>query len=114
MKKNGNSAFEMLRQFVHLATKWFEKGAAISYSPDQLLTKVLDFCRHIVSTFIRGHSTYLNEYFHSVKAKFLPKNFNVGNTSDIRVYALILQFNNPINWINDLYTKFHSMSASCL
>ena len=42
MKKNGNSAFEMLRQFVHLSTKWFEKGAAISYSPDQLLTNYAD------------------------------------------------------------------------
>ena len=38
MKKNGNSAFEMLRQFFLISTSWFEKSATISHPLDSILT----------------------------------------------------------------------------
>ena len=53
----------MLRQFVHLATKWFEKGAAISYSQDQLLTNYAD---NILSDIIQSEfkKTQFDEFLH--------------------------------------------------
>ena len=42
IKKYGNSAYEMLRQFVRIGTKWFEKGASISHPPECILTKYAD------------------------------------------------------------------------
>ena len=71
------------------------------------LDKVIKLCLDITSNFDRYHSTNLNESFHYVKSKFLPKEFNLGNTSDVRLYAAILQFNQPKIWLRDLYRYFH-------
>ena len=38
------------------------------------LDKVINLCITIAKSFHRGHTTCLNESFHFVKAKFLPKN----------------------------------------
>lgn len=57
------------------------------------LDNVLKLCHNIASTFVRYHTTCLNECFHSVKAKFVPKNYNLGNIADVSTYASILRFN---------------------
>lgn len=71
------------------------------------LDKVIDFCNQIASTFDRGHSTCFNENFHSLKANYLLKNYNLGNTADVRVYASILHFNNGRYWVKDLYSQLN-------
>lgn len=71
----------------------------------QSLDKVLDLCRYIISTFERGHSTCLNESYHYLKAKYLNKNFNLGNTADVRLYASILHFNIGKSWLNLIYER---------
>lgn len=50
----------------------------------EALDKVIAFCNDIALNFERRHSTCFNETFHPLKAKYLPKNFNLGNTSDVR------------------------------
>lgn len=67
------------------------------------LDNELKLCHNIASTFVRYHTTCLNECFHSVKAKFVPKNYNLGNTADVSTYASILQLNIGNGWINQLY-----------
>ena len=67
------------------------------------LNKVIDFCIDIANTFERRHSTCFNETFHALKAKYLPKNYNLGNSGDIRIYASILHFNEGRFWIRRLY-----------
>ncbi|KAK8839983.1 hypothetical protein M9Y10_031268 [Tritrichomonas musculus] len=42
MKKHGNSALEMLRQFVAISTCWFEKGSTVTYPHDRFLTYYAD------------------------------------------------------------------------
>lgn len=54
------------------------------------LNKVIDICFQIAKTFHRIHSTCLNESFHFVKAKYLPKNFNLGNTGDVILKSMII------------------------
>lgn len=71
------------------------------------LDKVIQICIQIASTFNRGHSTSLNESFHYMKAKFLPKNYNLGNTGDVRVYAAILQYNIGDEWLERIYDQFN-------
>lgn len=67
------------------------------------LDSVIQICHNIASNFVRYHTTCLNECFHSVKARFVPKNYNLGNTADVRTYASILQFNIGNGWLNQLY-----------
>ena len=67
------------------------------------LDKVINLCITIAKSFHRGHTTCLNESFHFVKAKFLPKNYNLGNTGDVRIYAAILQFNIGDAWLDQIY-----------
>ena len=69
------------------------------------LDNVINLCNNITSSFVRYHSTCLNECFHSVKAKFVPKNYNLGNTADVRTYAAILQFNIGSEWLDQLYNN---------
>ncbi|KAK8900070.1 hypothetical protein M9Y10_002393 [Tritrichomonas musculus] len=42
MKKHGNSALEMLSQFVAISTRWFEKGSTVTYPHDRFLTYYAD------------------------------------------------------------------------
>ena len=69
------------------------------------LDEVMKLCYTITTSFVRYHSTCLNECFHSVKAKLVPKNFNLGNTADVRCYAAVLQFNMGNQWLNLVYDK---------
>lgn len=69
------------------------------------LDEVMKLCYTITTSFVRYHSTCLNECFHSVKAKLVPKNFNLGNTVDVRCYAAVLQFNMGNQWLNLVYDK---------
>ena len=64
---------------------------------------MIDLCFQIADTFKRGHSTCLNESFHYLKARYLPKNYNLGNTGDIRLYCAILQFNIGDTWLEQIY-----------
>ena len=41
-----------------------------------------------------------------MKAKFLPKNYNLGNTGDVRVYGAILQYNMGDEWLKIIYDHF--------
>ena len=47
--------------------------------------KVINFCDQIARTFHRGRTACLNESFHFVKEKYLPKNYNLGNIADVRL-----------------------------
>lgn len=76
------------------------------------LEKVIQICIHIASIFNRGHSTSLNESFHYMKDKFLPKNYNLGNTGDVRVYWAILQYNMGDEWLEKIYDNFKFSSLS--
>ena len=82
------------RSFQKQPWKYANDKAAI-----KSLDKVIDFCNQIASTF--------NENFHSLKANYLLKNYNLGNTADVRVYASILHFNNGRYWVKDLYSQLN-------
>ena len=73
----------------------------------QLLRDVITYCQDISNRFTRGNTTNYNEAFHSLKAKFLNKNFNNGNTRKSRLFASILEYNNRIQWIEDLYQRLN-------
>ena len=46
IKKNGNNAYDMLKQFFHISMKWFEKSASILYPKNQLLTNYAEDVLH--------------------------------------------------------------------
>lgn len=76
-------------------------------SPEAIisLNKVMNLCNEIVFGFDRGHSTCINECYHSLKGKFVPKDYNLGNTCDVRLYASILQFNMGDDWLTEIFTS---------
>lgn len=46
IKKNGNNAYDMLKQFFHISMKWFENSASILYPKNQLLTNYAEDVLH--------------------------------------------------------------------
>lgn len=46
IKKNGNNAYDMLKQFFHVSMEWFEKFASILYLLNQLLTNYAEDMLH--------------------------------------------------------------------
>ena len=76
-------------------------------SPEAIssLNRVMNVCIDIVFGFDRGHSTCINECYHSLKAQFVPKDFNLGNTCDVRLFASILQFNLGDDWLTEIFTR---------
>lgn len=73
----------------------------------EALDKVIAFCNDITLNFERRHSTGFNENFHALKAKYLSKKFNLGNTSDIRIYCAILHKNEGKFWLKELYEQLN-------
>ena len=70
-----------------------------------LLFNVIQYCRDISERFVRGHTTNYNGAFHALKAKFVPKNFNLGNTGKARLLACILEYIEKILWVEHLYQR---------
>ena len=70
-----------------------------------LLNKVKEYCLDISRRFVRGHTTNYNEAFHALKARFVPKNFNLGNTGRARLLACILEYNDKHDWLEILYQR---------
>ena len=66
-KKNGNSAFEMLRQFFNISTSCFEKSATISYQSNHFLT---NYAEDILNDIIKVEFTSerLDETLHFKKS----------------------------------------------
>lgn len=61
-------------------------------------------------------TTNYNENFHSVKARYLSKNLNIGYSWKGRIAAAILQYNDKYNWIGRACQRLHlpSISLPCL
>ena len=72
------------------------------------LQEVVDFWYPTVRDFIRGETTNFNENFHSVKARFLNKVYNYGKSSEARICASILQYNEGYSWIVEALKKLHT------
>ena len=72
------------------------------------LQEVIDLWYPTVRDFIRGETTNFNENFHSVKARFLNKVYNYGKSSEARICASILQYNEGYSWILDALKKLHA------
>ena len=69
MKKNGNSAFEMLRQFFHVSTSWFEKSATITYPSGSILT---NYAQEMLLQIVKSEfiSEKFDEKLHYNKSQF--------------------------------------------
>ena len=86
-----------------------KKKFAWKHSNDQecreLILDVINYCKDLSNRFTRYHTSNYNEAFHALKAKFVPKNFNLGNTGRIRLLAAILEYNDPDTWLQELYRR---------
>ena len=71
------------------------------------LQEVIDLWYPTVRDFIRGETTNFNENFHSVKARFLNKVYNYGKSSEARICASILQYNEGYKWIVNVLKRIH-------
>lgn len=107
MKKNGNSAFEMLRQFFHVSTSWFEKSATQTYPVGRILT---NYAKELLIQIVNNE--FLCEKFddklHYNKGKF-ECGCNFGNDLGIPClytirlfrFAQVLKKNNKLNENNE-------------
>ena len=79
----------------------------------QKLNLVIDYCKDLIMQFKRGETTNYNEAFHALKALLVPKNFNLGHSTDIRLYATILQYNEHDAWLKKVFAFFH-LDTTCV
>ena len=84
--------------------QWKNKNNAIAI---QGLKEVITFWLPTVEEFIRGQTTNYNEVFHSIKARFLNKNYNYGDSSVTRICASICQYNEGYRWILNVLKRIH-------
>ena len=69
------------------------------------LMLLLNKSSKILETSFPYETTNYNENFHSVKAKYVPKGFNLGNSFIGRLSCSILQYNKPYDWVVDVIDK---------
>ena len=72
----------------------------------QKVDQVIDYCKGIILQFDRGVTTNYNEAFHALKAILVPKIYNLGHSTDLRLYASVLQYNDGNEWIKELFKRF--------
>ena len=77
------------------------------------LNVVIDYCKDLILEFDRGVTTNYNESFHALKAILVPKNFNLGQSTDIRLYATVLQYNEGDSWLMPLFMHF-GLDPTCV
>lgn len=73
----------------------------------EMLHSFIDLCKRWAFHFVRGHTTNYNEAYHALKAIFVPKDFYFGNTTDVRLFASVLQYNDRNDWLFQLYDKLN-------
>ena len=71
----------------------------------QILFQLLNETSKILADSTPGQTTNFNENFHSLKASFVPKAYNLGNSFLGRYACAILQYNHPYMWIIDFLEK---------
>ena len=66
------------------------------------LMLLLNKSAEILKTSFPYETTNYNENYHSVKSKYVPKAFNLGNSFIGRLACSILQYNKPYDWVTDV------------
>lgn len=70
-----------------------------------VLKELIDKTSNILTDCKPGATTNYNENFHSIKAEFVSKAYNLGNTFVGRYACAILQYNLSYNWIPRMLTR---------
>ena len=104
---------KFLTSFVVIQKKSFAWRFRKDANCIQKFNLVIDYCKDLIMQFNKGETTNYNEAFHALKPLLLPKIFNLGHSTDIRLLATILQYNEHDEWLRKVFAYF-GLDTTCV